>query len=201
MRRGRPRTFDADEALDRAMRVFWRRGYRATTTRDLERALGIGQSSITLAFGPKEQLLDRALGRYEARLERELLGPLRDGEDGLAAVDTFLERLADWLTAEDTRGCLIGRMLAETGPPGPDVSSHLDAYRTDLRAALAAALGRAAAAGETGPEHVTSRVDLLVGTVLGCNLAVQAGYGADEVHALVGGARTEVARWGAGGPG
>ena len=195
MTRGRPRTFDADEALERAMRMFWRHGYRATTTRHLERALGIGQSSIAHAFGSKERLLDGALARYEARLERELLGPLRDGGEGLVAVDAFLSGLADWLTADGTRGCLIGRMLAEADPPQAVVAPHLDAYRVALREALGAALGRAAAAGEIGSGQVASRVDLLVGTVLGCNLAVQAGFGADEVRALIGGARAEVGRW------
>ena len=199
MRRGRPRTFDADEALDRAMRVFWRRGYRATTTRDLERAIGIGQSSITHAFGPKERLLGQALERYVGRLEHELLGPLRDSDEGLVAVDAFLGKLSEWLTADGARGCLIGRMLAETDPPEAVVPSHLRAYRTDLRAALGAALGRAAASGEIGSEQVASRVDLLVGTVLGCNLALQAGFGAEEVRALIGGARAEVGRWDAGG--
>src|SRR5438874_7168478 len=61
---GRPRDFDTDHALDAAMRLFWHRGYRATRTRDLVRSLGLGQSSITSAFGTKADLADAALARY-----------------------------------------------------------------------------------------------------------------------------------------
>ena len=77
VRRGRPRTFDTDRVLDDAMDLFWRRGYRSTTTRDLEASLGVTQSSLYHAFGSKAQLLDRALARYQTRLDHELLGPLR----------------------------------------------------------------------------------------------------------------------------
>jgi TetR/AcrR family transcriptional repressor of nem operon len=195
VQRGRPRAFDADEALDEAMRLFWRRGYRGTTTRELEAALGINQSSIYSAFGSKGELLERALERYQGLLDEGLLTPLAEGPDGLAAVDGFLSGLSAWLVADGSRGCLIGRVMGEAGGPDPAAVARIDAYRGRLRGALTAALGRAASQGEIDAESIPSRVDLLVGMVLGLNLAVLSGRTPAEVTAIADGARAEVARW------
>jgi AcrR family transcriptional regulator len=64
MRTGRPREFDVDEALDRAMAIFWRRGYEGTTLDELTAAMGISRPSLYAAFGDKEQLFRKALDRY-----------------------------------------------------------------------------------------------------------------------------------------
>src|ERR1700732_2907294 len=62
--RGRPRAFDTDEALDRAMHLFWRKGYLGTSLSDLTGAIGINRPSLYAAFGNKESLYRKALQRY-----------------------------------------------------------------------------------------------------------------------------------------
>jgi TetR/AcrR family transcriptional repressor of nem operon len=189
---GRPRAFDVDDAVAGALDLFWQRGYRATTTRDLEARLGVAQSSLYHAFGSKSQLLGRALDRYVELLDRELLRPLAEDPEGIAALDRFFVRLGAW-HAEGGRGCLIGRLLCEAPAPGP-AAPRLAAYRVRLRAALAAALRRAADLGEIPGEGVDRRADLLVGAVLGLNLAHQSGLG--ETHtALVEAVRAELGAW------
>ena len=203
MRPGRPREFDTERALDDAMDLFWRKGYRETTTRDLEATLGITQSSIYQAFGSKAALADAVLGRYQSLLDRDLLDPLIEREDGLAAIDDFFVTLGEWLTEGDGRGCLMGRFMGEAPRPDADVEARLAGYRARLRVAMSAALGRAAAAGEIPADTVDSRTGVLVGMELGVNLAV---LGADEregqramregQRAMVRGVRAEMARWG-----
>jgi AcrR family transcriptional regulator len=63
---GRPREFDPDEALDRALEVFWLRGYEGTSIPDLTEAMGINRPSLYATFGNKESLFRKALDRYAA---------------------------------------------------------------------------------------------------------------------------------------
>src|SRR5215217_8228029 len=64
--RGRPRSFDTDAAVERAMGVFWSRGYHATALPDLLRATKLSRGSLYAAFGDKHSLFLRALDRYVA---------------------------------------------------------------------------------------------------------------------------------------
>jgi AcrR family transcriptional regulator len=63
-KRGRPRAFDADQALEKAMRVFWKRGYDGASLPELTEAMGINRPSLYAAFGNKESLFRRAVERY-----------------------------------------------------------------------------------------------------------------------------------------
>src|SRR4029077_11037242 len=62
--RGRPRAFDADVALERAMHIFWAKGYEGASLSNLTRAMRINRPSLYAAFGNKEQLFGRVLDRY-----------------------------------------------------------------------------------------------------------------------------------------
>lgn len=62
--RGRPRAFDAEEALEKAMRVFWAKGYEGTSLADLTAATGVNRPSLYAAFGNKEALFRRVMDRY-----------------------------------------------------------------------------------------------------------------------------------------
>ncbi|MPZ63500.1 MAG: TetR family transcriptional regulator [Propionibacteriales bacterium] len=95
---GRPRDWDTDHVLDEALELFWRKGYRSTTTRELEASLGLSQSSIYNAFGSKAELLTAALDRYESRIDAALVAPLEASDRGLEAVDDFLTAVHRWIT-------------------------------------------------------------------------------------------------------
>ncbi len=194
-RRGRPRAFDDEQVLTAALEVFWRDGYRATSTRALERELGVSQSSLYNTFGSKSRLLDRAIEHYEARLDEHLVGPLQHAGGGLDAIERFFRSLLAWITADRKRGCLVINLMAEDGGLDDDITTRTHRYRDRVRAALRAALQRAADHGEIGTEAIDERTDLLLGMVLGLNIAVRGGAGPAEVEGLLTAIVSQMAAW------
>src|SRR5436190_19772422 len=75
---GRPRAFDTEKALDKALQVFWRKGYEGTSLSDLTKAMRINRPSLYAAFGNKEALFRKALDRYSQ-------GPSAFWDDALRA--------------------------------------------------------------------------------------------------------------------
>ncbi len=188
--RGRPRTFDEEVVLGAAMDLFWERGYRATTTRDLEAALGMSQPSIYNAFGSKQVLLLRAVEKYEERVETELLSLLDDVGDGYEAVSLFFRELADWVAKNKYRGCLVVNLMAAE-VDDPVIADRVRDYRAKIRSALVAAIERT----EHRPELVTARSDLLLAAVLGLHITARTAGATGEVSAMASGIQTQVAAW------
>lgn len=84
----RPKAFDTTAALDAAVRVFWERGYEATSVQDLVDALGVNRASLYGTFGDKAQLFEAALDRYDAQVQADLepyLAPPHAGQKAVAA--------------------------------------------------------------------------------------------------------------------
>jgi len=143
----RPREFDADVALERAMEVFWSKGYEATSLDDLCEATGLSRSSFYATFGSKRSLLLRSVDRYvEQRGPRiaEILGrPLPIREAFAALAQQFIEQI---VSGPGRRGCFLGNCAAEL--PRSDraalarVRQGLESTETAFRDALTRAQSR-----------------------------------------------------------
>jgi TetR/AcrR family transcriptional repressor of nem operon len=143
----RPREFDTDQAVDRAMDLFWRRGYASTSLQDLTTELGIGSGSLYAAFGSKEGLYERALQRYCAQQAEGLVERLESAEQIRPAIGSVLTELAEADLADPERGCLLVNAATERD----DHPATVDQVATTLRrveSALAGALERAKVRGE-----------------------------------------------------
>ncbi len=102
----RPRAFDLDEALDQAQRVFWERGYDATTTAELAAAMGIQKGSLFHAFGDKRSLFVETLRRYMEKLKADLIERVSANRDPLGALQDWVEYRVNILASEEGRaGC------------------------------------------------------------------------------------------------
>jgi TetR/AcrR family transcriptional regulator, transcriptional repressor for nem operon len=109
----RPREFDADDALERATRVFWTRGFEHTSLDDLCAATGLGRSSLYAAFGDKRALYLKALARYEERSVARIAKAF-EGRTLRQGLEAFLAGLIDDIVAGPGRsGCFIGNCAAE----------------------------------------------------------------------------------------
>lgn len=147
----RIREFDIDQAVDRAMDLFWRRGYAETSLQDLLKELSIGSGSFYAAFGSKEQLYIRALERYISLQGSDLSGILEDATEIRPAVRHLLVSMVEADVADPTRGCLV--VNAATRCEGQ--SSATDRVASGIRqleSLLAGALERAKARGELAPD-------------------------------------------------
>jgi AcrR family transcriptional regulator len=114
--RGRPRSFDVDQALEAALRVFWKQGFLNASLSELTAEMGINKPSLYAAFGDKEHLYLAALGRYAERrlsgLARQMLGTA----DGREAVRQFLLALAALFSDPKLPGgCFIVNGAADCG--------------------------------------------------------------------------------------
>lgn len=136
-RRGRPRAFDRDAALSKAVHLFWKRGFEATSIADLTAELGIGAPSLYAAFGSKEQLYAEALERYVSDNEGYVWTDFRSAETAREAVRSLLFNSAAALTGcvkDMPRGCMV--TLAQVGGADHEALEQL------IRAARAQTLER-----------------------------------------------------------
>ena len=128
--RGRPRSFDRDEALRRAMVVFWERGYEGTSISDLTAAMGIAAPSLYAAFGRKEDLFRQAVDLYEATEGAIRADALEGGPTARAAIEAVLR--TDALTHPDPatpNGCMV--VLAATA--GTTENDEVRQFLADAR--------------------------------------------------------------------
>jgi AcrR family transcriptional regulator len=132
--RGRPRQFDVDDALDKALHVFWGRGFVDASVAELSAAMGLNKPSLYAAFGDKEQLYLRALDRYVAQRLARPAAALQDEPDARAAVERFLRALAAlYADPRNPGGCFIVTGASDLG--GTAVPAEVDQR---LRGALQA---------------------------------------------------------------
>ncbi|WP_335308600.1 TetR/AcrR family transcriptional regulator [Sphingomonas phyllosphaerae] len=132
-----PRTFDREQAVDTAMRLFRRHGYEGVSVADLTDAIGIAPPSLYAAFGSKAGLYREALDRFTA-----LPGAL----DGMANAETLEQAVLGLLGAaidavvEEERGCMISTGLVEGGATHEELSRELRERRLALRGKIAVGL-------------------------------------------------------------
>jgi len=115
---GRPKEFDLQEALERALMTFWDNGFAATGIADLTKAMGIGRQSLYDTFGDKRGLYKMALTAYCDQQHQEVAGIL-------AGQGTPGERISAFLTAwsemfEENKGCMIANTIGEFSSRGDE---------------------------------------------------------------------------------
>jgi TetR/AcrR family transcriptional repressor of nem operon len=122
----RPRAFDETVALDAAIECFRRRGYEATSVRDLTACMGIGATSLYNSFGDKRALFIKALDHYVERSVRARLERLESSLAPKDAVRTLIEDVIERSLTDRTRGgCLLINSALEIAPHDPELGSAI----------------------------------------------------------------------------
>lgn len=129
------------------MHMFWRQGYKATSIEDLAGAMAINRFSLYDTFGDKQALYLKALEKYRRDCTTDLLSAL-DGGDGLAAIESYFERLAEVLSSDlGRRGCLMQNATVECAGGNAAVAASAHAFNDHVQDLLHQALERARADG------------------------------------------------------
>lgn len=145
----RAKEFDPDEALDKALALFWERGYEATSVADLVDCLGIGRASLYAAFGTKRDLYLRALDRYGKTRSPDPVEVLSQPGPVLPAVRRVVELYAEQAAQDQARrGCMVVNAAVETAGSDPAVARLVGRNWQAIEVALIGALTRARAQGE-----------------------------------------------------
>ena len=178
-RMGRPRSFDIDRALDRALVVFWRKGYEGASLSDLTKAVGVNRPSLYAAFGDKEALFRRVLDRY-------LKGPAAYAKEALreptarAVVERLLLGGANLNTARrNPGGCLMVQGALASGEAADSIRQELTACRTAGEAAMRRRFERAKSESDLPANVNPADLACYIATVI-YGMAVQAAGGASR---------------------
>jgi len=151
---GRRKEFSREEVLEKAMCLFWRKGYEGTSVQDLVAETGINRASMYGTYGDKRQLFAEAFDRYLARNSSKRLLKLDERTSGKEAIRCFFEDLLVFSTGRGRKlGCLLTNSAVELAPHDSDIEERLRAGMGRVEDALYRTLLRAQRDGEIDPER------------------------------------------------
>ena len=146
----RPREFNAEDALEKAMQLFWAKGYEATSLQNLTAAMGLSKSSLYDTFGSKHELFLSAMDRYNetvaARHVAGVIASATDARAGIAAV--FAAFLDEMLGAGEKRGCFVNNSAVELAPHDAAVAARAAAGLAHLEESFYGAVRQGQEAGD-----------------------------------------------------
>jgi TetR/AcrR family transcriptional repressor of nem operon len=137
---GRPTEFDCGKARDKALVLFWRKGYQATSLADLVEAMGISRSSFYAAFGDKRSLFFECLDVFAGRTQA-LMSEARAAHPPLEALQFFFER--SFIGSKGTKahwGCMLVNTILEMAAVDDELSARASAHIADMQATFESCL-------------------------------------------------------------
>jgi TetR/AcrR family transcriptional regulator, transcriptional repressor for nem operon len=180
----RPREFDREDALSRAMVVFWEKGYSATSTDDLLEAMRIGRQSLYNAFGDKRTLYLEALESYQRASNADHVRRLNAPASPLDGLEALLVGLVSDDPQARGRGCMGVGAVCEFGSTDPEVVALRTKVGPALHKRLVQRLKEGQAAGEIDASlNCNAAASFILITMQGIQLAARAGVDATSLRA------------------
>lgn len=181
----RTREFDRDAALGRAMKLFWAKGYAATSLDELLSAMEIGRQSLYNTFGDKRRLYLEALGAYQRMSIEEHLGRLKTGSSVVTGIEALLFGLISKDPEERALGCLGVSSASEFGVMDVDLADLRTKAAKLLHAGLVARIREGQQNGELDPRINAQDTAAFIGlTMTGLQLAARAGSSPTNLRAM-----------------
>ena len=184
--RGRPRVFDMDKALDKALEIFWKRGYEGASIAELAETLGINKPSLYAAFGNKEELFKKALSRYVS-------GPVAFIQEAVnqptafEVAQNFLINAVKFFTdTKHPKGCLIVQAALSVSADSLLVQDLLTKYRYSYEQQLAKRFEKAKEDGDLPTDANAETLAKFLSTLhQGMSVQVSSGASKEELMQIV----------------
>ncbi len=172
----RPKEFDQERALHRAISIFSQKGFAATSTDDLMRAMNVGRQSMYDTFGDKRALFLKALEVYVTEKVRSINVELQTPGSPLASIRRVLVHFAERRDLSSTDGCMGINAICEFGMRDEDVTRIIRTAAKAQRHTLMDTLRRAQKEGELAARtDIESLADFFESTLAGIRIAAKAG--------------------------
>lgn len=126
---GREKRYSREELLDRAMDLFWQRGYNATSTAELVQQLGVNRKTMYSEFGSKESLFTAVLDHYNRGILAQILLPIEDENASVESIKQLFRNLEQVRRSNpDGPGCLMCHAASERAAMDSDLGEYIDRY-------------------------------------------------------------------------
>jgi TetR/AcrR family transcriptional repressor of nem operon len=183
----RPKEFNPEEALDKAMHVFWHKGYEATSMEDLLSAMDLNRGSLYATFGDKRELFITCMDRYCAGMVAGRLSMLDQPGPALEAVRKFIRVMLDTAISDPTRkGCLVANTAMELAPHETEIGKRVARALTGVEEAYFKVLVRAKKQGELKKgQDPRALARYLTGMMQGVVVMYKAGMPAETLKDIV----------------
>lgn len=131
----RQKQYNEEEVIEKAMDLFWRQGYESTSTRMLEKEMGINQFSIYSSFGSKQGVFIESIKCYRSKIGT-ILDKLAASENGLEGIKQFFYDFLEFAKdLEHPKGCLVTNTVNEMGRNGdPMVTEEIMKFQKEIKA-------------------------------------------------------------------
>ena len=180
-----PKNYDPEELLDRAIELFRRQGYSATSTAELVDELGVNRKSMYSEFGSKQGLFEAALKRYSERNLSRVLAPIEAPD---ANAQSIRNAFSGYAAASEGHfrglGCLMANTAVERAALDPGSARFVDAYLDRLTTGFRNALENARTDGDIGKEaDLDDLAAFLAMSVVGISALLRANATPEQMHA------------------
>lgn len=150
--RGRPKLFNNDQALEKALEVFWKRGYEGASMAELTAELGINKPSLYAAFGNKEELFRQALDKYVSGPAAFIGAVVKEPTARMVAERFLFDTVGFLANDQQPKGCMIVQGALSCGQGADIIKEQLIRYRQHYETLLSERFKQAQQAGDLSPE-------------------------------------------------
>lgn len=181
--RGRPRSFDRDEALRLAMQVFWNKGYEGTTMADLTAAIGVKAPSLYAAFGDKNALFREAIDFYSATTAIGPINALKEGKGMREDLHNMLQAsVALYADPANGKGCMVVVSAINCAPENAAHAEEMTVRRQKKRQELAKRFRKAQEQNELSADaDIDGLADFYTAVLHGLSLSARDGVSCERL--------------------